>query len=129
MTDADRRLQYISGFSGPAGVAVVTHDRAALWPRLDVMAIATESRLGPAEPGPGWTEAGLGIGPADDDPYDDQADRQLDCSWTLVRRSRFAPTPPAWLSKQLPEYSKVGADARTIPATLWQKWADTLGKG
>lgn len=31
MADRDKRLQYISGFSGTSGFAVVTRSKAALW--------------------------------------------------------------------------------------------------
>ena len=52
LSPRDKRREWISGFTGSAGTAVITGDQAALW---------TDGR------------------------YFEQATKQLDCNWILMR--------------------------------------------
>ncbi|XP_064545316.1 xaa-Pro aminopeptidase ApepP [Drosophila montana] len=76
----DERRAFISGFTGSAGTAVITQDKALLW---------TDGR------------------------YYQQADKQLDANWELVKDG-LATTPSigTWLGKNLPIGSAVGVDPR-----------------
>ncbi|XP_049771158.1 xaa-Pro aminopeptidase 1-like [Schistocerca cancellata] len=91
---SDRRLEWISGFSGSYGEAVVTAQRgggeggqAALW---------TDGR------------------------YHAQADDQLDCGWQLVRHGVVQLSVQGWLSDVLHvPAARVGADPHLLPHTDW----------
>ncbi|KRT80197.1 Peptidase [Oryctes borbonicus] len=90
----DRRREYISGFSGSKGDAIITQERAVLW---------TDGR------------------------YHLQADDELNCDWLLMREGeKNIPTISEWLKKHLKPFSRVGADARLVPAYHWQLLEDEL---
>jgi Xaa-Pro aminopeptidase len=76
--------EYISGFSGSAGSAVITHDKAAL---------ATDGR------------------------YFNQAEKQLDDNWTLLKQGlQDVPTWQEWSAEQAEGGKTVGVDPTTITA-------------
>jgi Xaa-Pro aminopeptidase len=79
-----RTTEYISGFSGSAGTAVITHDKAAL---------ATDGR------------------------YFNQAAKQLDDNWTLLKQGlQDVPTWQEWSAEQAEGGKTVGVDPTTITA-------------
>lgn len=95
MDDYDKRLQYISGFSGSYGVGIVTtngvgrNKSAVLW---------TDGR------------------------YHLQADDQLNCDWLLMREgNRNIPTPAEWLKANLAKGSRIGADPKLLSHALWSE--------
>jgi Xaa-Pro aminopeptidase len=92
----DARREFISGFSGSAGCAVVTHDRAAL---------ATDGR------------------------YFNQAQRQLDRSWLLLKQGlQDVPTWQEWASEQAQDDKIVGVDPRVISAPDARKLSEKIKK-
>ena len=79
--------EYISGFSGSAGTAVITHDKAAL---------ATDGR------------------------YFNQAAKQLDDNWTLLKQGlQDVPTWQEWSAEQAEGGKTVGVDPTTITARMF----------
>jgi len=86
ISDSDKRREFISGFNGSAGIAVVTQgdncNHAALW---------TDGR------------------------YHLQASKQLDSNWTLMKSGLpGVPTKEQWLIDTLPHKAKVAIDAKLI---------------
>jgi len=86
IADSDKRREFISGFNGSAGLAIVTQggagDHAALW---------TDGR------------------------YHLQASKQLDSNWTLMKSGlEGVPTKEKWLIDTLPHKGKVAIDAKLI---------------
>jgi Xaa-Pro aminopeptidase len=85
----DKRRAFISGFSGSAGCAVVTLDKAAL---------ATDGR------------------------YFNQASKQLDDNWTLLKQGlQDVPTWQEWSVEESAGGKTVGLDASLIPASVAEK--------
>ncbi|KAB5570419.1 peptidase M24, structural domain-containing protein [Coniochaeta sp. 2T2.1] len=85
----DARRHFISGFSGSAGTAVVTLDKAAL---------ATDGR------------------------YFNQAARQLDDNWTLLKTGlQDVPTWQEWTAEQSADGKKVGVDPSLIGSSTAEK--------
>ncbi|KAI9754051.1 MAG: hypothetical protein M1815_005845 [Lichina confinis] len=80
----DARREFICGFSGSAGYAVVSHDQASL---------ATDGR------------------------YFNQAEKQLDGNWTLLRQGLpDVPTWQEWTAEQAQDGGTVGVDPSLITA-------------
>lgn len=80
----DCQAEYICGFSGSAGTAVVTLDKAAL---------ATDGR------------------------YFNQAEKQLDDNWTLLKQGlQDVPTWQEWTAEQSEGGKIVGVDPTTVTA-------------
>lgn len=95
----DARREFISGFSGSAGTAIVTHDKAAL---------ATDGR------------------------YFNQASKQLDDNWTLLKQGlQDVPTWQEWTVDQASERSArktVGVDPTTLTAPEVRKLSEKIKK-
>jgi Xaa-Pro aminopeptidase len=92
----DARREFISGFSGSAGCAVVTHDKAAL---------ATDGR------------------------YFNQASKQLDENWLLLKQGlQDVPTWQEWSAEQSEGGKIVGVDPTVISAPDARKLADRIKK-
>jgi Xaa-Pro aminopeptidase len=92
----DARREFISGFSGSAGCAVVTLDKAAL---------ATDGR------------------------YFNQAQRQLDESWLLLKQGlQDVPTWQEWAAEQAQENKTVGVDPTVISAPDARKLSEKIKK-
>ena len=95
----DARREFISGFSGSAGTAIVTKDKAAL---------ATDGR------------------------YFNQASKQLDSNWTLLKQGlQDVPTWQEWTVDQASEGAgglTVGADPTTLTAPEARKLAEKIKK-
>ncbi|KDR14160.1 Xaa-Pro aminopeptidase 1 [Zootermopsis nevadensis] len=57
-----------------------------------------------------------------------QADIQLSCDWLLMRIGQpGVPHLMDWLLDILPENSKIGADPKLVPNSIWNKWASKIG--
>ncbi|KFY39396.1 hypothetical protein V494_03998 [Pseudogymnoascus sp. VKM F-4513 (FW-928)] len=94
IASCDGRREYICGFSGSAGCAVITHDKAAL---------ATDGR------------------------YFNQAQKQLDDSWTLLKQGLAdVPTWQEWTAEQAEGSKTVGVDPTVISAPDARKLADKI---
>jgi Xaa-Pro aminopeptidase len=94
IASCDARREFISGFSGSAGCAVVTQDKAAL---------ATDGR------------------------YFNQAQKQLDKSWTLLKQGlQDVPTWQEWAADQAQEDKVVGVDPTVISASDARKLAEKI---
>jgi Xaa-Pro aminopeptidase len=92
----DARREFISGFSGSAGCAVVTHDKAAL---------ATDGR------------------------YFNQAQKQLDKSWLLLKQGlQDVPTWQEWAAEQAQGDKIVGVDPTVISAPDARKLSEKIKK-
>ena len=97
----DARREFISGFSGSAGTAIITHDKAAL---------ATDGR------------------------YFNQASKQLDGNWELLKQGlQDVPTWAEWTVEQAAagdgtEGKVVGVDPTTITAPDSRKLNDKIKK-
>jgi Xaa-Pro aminopeptidase len=92
----DARREFISGFSGSAGCAVVTHDKAAL---------ATDGR------------------------YFNQASRQLDSNWLLLKQGlQDVPTWQEWSAEQSEGGKIVGVDPTVISAPEARKLTEKIKK-
>jgi Xaa-Pro aminopeptidase len=92
----DARREFISGFSGSAGCAVVTHEKAAL---------ATDGR------------------------YFNQASRQLDTNWLLLKQGlQDVPTWQEWSAEQSEGGKVVGVDPTVISAPEARKLAEKIKK-
>ena len=92
----DARREHISGFSGSAGTAVVTLEKAAL---------ATDGR------------------------YFNQASKQLDSNWTLLKQGlEDVPTWQEWTTEQAEGGKTVGVDPAVITASDARKLSETLKK-
>jgi Xaa-Pro aminopeptidase len=92
----DARREFISGFSGSAGCAVVTHEKAAL---------ATDGR------------------------YFNQASKQLDENWLLLKQGlQDVPTWQEWSAEQSEGGKIVGVDPTVISAPDARKLADRIKK-
>jgi Xaa-Pro aminopeptidase len=90
----DARREYISGFSGSAGCAVITLDKAAL---------ATDGR------------------------YFNQASKQLDENWTLLKQGlQDVPTWQEWSSEQASGGKLVGVDPTLISGSTAKKLAEKI---
>lgn len=96
---SDARREFISGFSGSAGTAVITLDKAAL---------ATDGR------------------------YFNQASKQLDSNWTLLKQGlQDVPSWQDWTAEQASEGAGkkiVGADPTTLTAPDARKLAEKIKK-
>lgn len=96
MSDSDKRRQYISGFSGSLGNALITKTKALLW---------TDGR------------------------YYLQADDELDCNWILMKEGNAnVPSMAEWLNAEFPNGAKISADAKLIPAEVWNELEGNLKK-
>lgn len=94
VAERDKRLKYISGFSGPVGLAVITKTKAAFWTDSD---------------------------------YSEQAERELDCNWILLRLGEPGePSPTEWLKSELKPGYRVGANPKLIPFEMWEAWNKDL---
>lgn len=92
----DARREYISGFSGSAGCAVITHEKAAL---------ATDGR------------------------YFNQAAKQLDSNWLLLKQGlQDVPTWQEWSAEQAEGGKVVGVDPTIITAPDARKLAEKIKK-
>lgn len=92
----DARREFISGFSGSAGCAVVTHEKAAL---------ATDGR------------------------YFNQASKQLDTNWLLLKQGlQDVPTWQEWSAEQSEGGKIVGVDPTVISAPDARKLAEKIKK-
>jgi Xaa-Pro aminopeptidase len=92
----DARREFISGFSGSAGCAVVTLDKAAL---------ATDGR------------------------YFNQAQKQLDKSWLLLKQGlQDVPTWQEWAAEQAQDDKVVGVDPTVISAPEARKLSEKIKK-
>lgn len=92
----DARREFISGFSGSAGCAVVTLDKAAL---------ATDGR------------------------YFNQAQRQLDKSWLLLKQGlQDVPTWQEWAAEQAQGNKTVGVDPTVVSAPDARKLSEKIKK-
>ncbi|XP_078698962.1 xaa-Pro aminopeptidase 1-like isoform X3 [Branchiostoma floridae x Branchiostoma belcheri] len=95
----DKRREFISGFTGSAGTAVVTNDgsgggKAALW---------TDSR------------------------YFLQGEQELDCNWILMKQAEEdVPTIEEWLVSELNPGGRVGVDPQLVSISTWKQYADAL---
>ncbi|PBP17058.1 metallopeptidase family M24 [Diplocarpon rosae] len=92
----DGRRGYITGFTGSAGCAVITHEKAVL---------ATDGR------------------------YFNQASRQLDENWLLLKQGlQDVPTWQEWSAEQSEGGKVVGVDPRVITAPEARKLAEKIKK-
>jgi len=92
----DARREYITGFSGSAGCAVITHEKAAL---------ATDGR------------------------YFNQASKQLDENWQLLKQGlQDVPTWQEWSAEQSEGGKIVGVDPTIISAPDARKLAEKIRK-
>ena len=92
----DARRQFISGFSGSAGTAVIALEKAAL---------ATDGR------------------------YFNQASKQLDGNWELLKQGmQDVPTWQEWTVEQAEEGKTVGVDPTTITAPEGKNLAEKIKK-
>ncbi|KAJ6110299.1 hypothetical protein N7486_002534 [Penicillium sp. IBT 16267x] len=92
----DGRREFISGFSGSAGTAVISLTQASL---------STDGR------------------------YFNQAAKQLDNNWTLLKRGiEGVPTWQEWTTEQAQGGKAVGVDPSVITASAARKLAETLEK-
>jgi Xaa-Pro aminopeptidase len=92
----DARREFISGFSGSAGCAIVTHEKAAL---------ATDGR------------------------YFNQASKQLDENWLLLKQGlQDVPTWQEWSAEQSEGGKVVGVDPTIISAADARKLAEKIKK-
>ncbi|KAL8667635.1 MAG: hypothetical protein Q9202_000490 [Teloschistes flavicans] len=92
----DARREFISGFSGSAGTAVITTEKAAL---------ATDGR------------------------YFNQASRQLDSNWHLLKQGlEDVPTWQEWTAEQSEGNHVVGVDPRLITAPEARKLTERIKK-
>lgn len=92
----DARREYITGFTGSAGCAVVTHEKAAL---------ATDGR------------------------YFNQATKQLDSNWLLLKQGlQDVPTWQEWSADQSEGGKIVGVDPTVISAPDARKLAEKIKK-
>ncbi|KAK1979491.1 metallopeptidase family M24 [Colletotrichum cereale] len=90
----DARREYISGFSGSAGCAVVTLDKAAL---------ATDGR------------------------YFNQASKQLDQNWLLLKQGlQDVPTWQEWSAEQSADGKVVAVDPELITGSIAKKLAEKI---
>ena len=92
----DARREFICGFSGSAGTAVITLEKAAL---------ATDGR------------------------YFNQATKQLDDNWTLLKQGlEDVPTWQDWTAEQAEGGKTVGVDATVLTASDAKKLAEKITK-
>ncbi|KAJ5043170.1 uncharacterized protein L3040_004551 [Drepanopeziza brunnea f. sp. 'multigermtubi'] len=92
----DGRREYITGFSGSAGCAVITHEKAAL---------ATDGR------------------------YFNQAAKQLDDNWLLLKQGlQDVPTWQEWSAEQSEGGKVVGVDPRVISAPEARRLSEKIKK-
>ncbi|KAK2140764.1 hypothetical protein LSH36_1255g00002 [Paralvinella palmiformis] len=97
----DRRMRWISGFSGSSGHVIVTAgyqegipNRAGLW---------TDGRY--------WL----------------QADQEMDCNWILMKEGTTGtPSSVQWLLDVLPIDARVGADPNYIDTTTWKEFEEAF---
>ncbi|EME82386.1 uncharacterized protein MYCFIDRAFT_138889 [Pseudocercospora fijiensis CIRAD86] len=93
---ADARRQFVSGFSGSAGTAVISQDKAAL---------ATDGR------------------------YFNQASRQLDDNWTLLKQGlQDVPTWQEWTIEQAEGGKTVAVDPTVVTSAEAKKLGDKIRK-
>ncbi|KUJ19796.1 putative Xaa-pro aminopeptidase P [Mollisia scopiformis] len=92
----DARREYITGFTGSAGCAVITHEKAAL---------ATDGR------------------------YFNQATKQLDANWLLLKQGlQDVPTWQEWSADQSEGGKVVGVDPTVISAPEARKLSEKIKK-
>lgn len=92
----DARRAFITGFTGSAGCAVITQDKAAL---------ATDGR------------------------YFNQASKQLDKSWLLLKQGlQDVPTWQEWAAEEAQENKTVGVDPRVITAPEAKRLSEKIKK-
>ncbi|KAI1781452.1 aminopeptidase-like protein [Hypoxylon cercidicola] len=93
---SDARRAFISGFTGSAGCAVVTHDKAAL---------ATDGR------------------------YFNQASKQLDENWVLLKQGiQDVPTWQEWSADQAVDGKVVGVDPTLVTSGTAKKLSEKIKK-
>lgn len=96
IADCDARRAFISGFTGSAGCAVITHDKAAL---------ATDGR------------------------YFNQASKQLDDNWQLLKQGiQDVPTWQEWSAEQSSGGKVVAVDPTLLTAGTAKKLAEKIKK-
>jgi Xaa-Pro aminopeptidase len=96
IASCDARREFISGFTGSAGCAVVTLDQAAL---------ATDGR------------------------YFNQAAKQLDSNWTLLKQGlEDVPTWQEWCAEQSSGGKMVGVDPSLLAGSAAKKLAEKIQK-
>ncbi|KAL5962811.1 putative Xaa-Pro aminopeptidase P [Taenia solium] len=105
LTDADKRIAFVSGFTGSAGTAVITAvDRAALW---------TDGRY--------HNQAGFYHHTLDGGWYYTHhiavaAAQELDNNWILMREGcPDVPTIPTWLAQVTSPGCRIGFDPQQMP--------------
>lgn len=92
----DARREFICGFSGSAGCAVITHDKAAL---------ATDGR------------------------YFNQASKQLDNNWTLLKQGlQDVPTWQDWSAEESAGGKVVGVDPTLLTSSTAEKLVQNIKK-
>lgn len=92
----DARREFISGFTGSAGCAVITHDKASL---------ATDGR------------------------YFNQASKQLDSNWALLKQGlQDVPTWQEWSADESAGGKTVGVDPTLITSSTAEKLIDDIKK-
>eukprot|EP00741_Cyanophora_paradoxa_P005648 tig00000923_g5475.t1 len=94
VSDHDKRRQFISNFTGSAGLAVITETEALLW---------TDGR------------------------YFDQAKKELDQNWKLMRIPDDA-TTEKWLKQNLPAGARVAVDPRFVSIATAERWRKKIEK-
>lgn len=96
IADCDKFRHFISGFTGSAGTAVITHDKAAL---------ATDGR------------------------YFNQAGKQLDSNWELLKQGlEDVPTWKEWTAQHCEGGKTAGVDSRLIAAGDAKKLKEQIKK-
>lgn len=102
ISSSDARLEFISGFTGSAGTAIVTEDQGALW---------TDGRY--------YKQA--------ENELIAHAAEHGHQQWTLMKEGLPETLEPhQWLSKVLPAKGKVGVDPLLISYTGWERLAQKL---
>lgn len=116
LAERDKRLQYISGFSGPYGYAVVTKNKAAFWTDFRYYDQADQQldcnwilmKIGEV----GVRECGYNIN-----------------LWYILLIKIFqVPSLTEWLRSELKPGYRVGADPKLIPFGMWDEWNRDLSK-
>ncbi|XP_063992316.1 xaa-Pro aminopeptidase ApepP [Diachasmimorpha longicaudata] len=98
ITDHDKRREFISGFKGSLGTAVITQKEAALW---------TDGRY--------YSQAETELDPPD-------------AWILMKRGTAGTPNEEDWLISQLPENSTVGADPNLVAYSTWLHLEMMLGE-
>ncbi|ROT63461.1 hypothetical protein C7M84_018673 [Penaeus vannamei] len=126
VADADKRRQYISGFSGSAGTAVVTMEQLALWTDGRYFLQADDELdcnwLLMKQKNPGKAKSKRSLRHFRNVPPGSSATDPSTAPCPQV------PKMMDWLKQTLIPGSRVGADPRLIGADTWKKFAEELEK-